>query len=557
MADRLLRERVRQCQRIRNSLVDYFPELLAVAGDMQNLGKPFFSELWKRAPAQAAARKLRRSTLMQMMKRYGATRIAVEQVFALFREEPRVVSPGATATAGERIRTALTRVKVLSAEIARAEEQMTAGRAFGDGGGGGQPRGHGSGSGERAALTEGTGGQGAGPAVRVGVRGAAGRQLPSAARGQRGDSEADPVRPARTSRSPTIGAELAATRAYLLAGRVVRWEKVSAYHRKLKAEGKKPARRYRSIADQQFRVRCAMVRTRTCFDPDSLAGGPPPDDALTSRAGGSSPPPSANSQMPAVGRGGRACAPQLRRGTPPLDLTGTPARFPRFPTAPRNPPSSSLHSRRESIGRTGRRSRGRAVKESSYMRFRPPAAGCADLQVGIAARRRSETGTAAPGNGAASPVRRTGWGSPSLPIRNDCAEETAPPNTLSHVDGDVPHPQPDAPRTPRNHPPPTPPGARYNPFRPPGRGSVWQSTWFGIRGSQVQILPPRRGPSRAGRVPAPAATDLAPPGFLPPSPIRDRTFHLLLPFAGSTMYAPSLMPETVVPAVPHFHCTAP
>ena len=243
--------------------------------------------------------------------------------------------------------------------------------------------------------------------------------------------------------------------AYLLAGRVVRWEKVSAYHRKLKAEGKKPARRYRSIADQQFRVRCAMVRTRTCFDPDSLAGGPPPDDALTSRAGGSSPPPSANSQMPAVGRGGRACAPQLRRGTPPLDLTGTPTRFPRFPTAPRNPPSSSLHSRTESIGRTGRRSRGRAVKESSYMRFRPPAAGCADLQVGIAARRRSETGTAAPGNGAASPVRRTGWGSPSLPIRNDCAEETAPPNTLSHVDGDVPHPQPDAPRTPRNHPPHT------------------------------------------------------------------------------------------------------
>lgn len=35
----------------------------------------------------------------------------------------------------------------------------------------------------------------------------------------------------------------------------------------------------------------------------------------------------------------------------------------------------------------------------------------------------------------------------------------------------------------------------YNATRPPGRGSVWQSTWFGIRGSQVQILPPRRGPS--------------------------------------------------------------
>ena len=43
------------------------------------------------------------------------------------------------------------------------------------------------------------------------------------------------------------------------------------------------------------------------------------------------------------------------------------------------------------------------------------------------------------------------------------------------------------------------PSPRYNPSRSPGRGSVWQSTWFGIRGSQVQILPPRRGPPDAAR----------------------------------------------------------
>ena len=45
---------------------------------------------------------------------------------------------------------------------------------------------------------------------------------------------------------------------------------------------------------------------------------------------------------------------------------------------------------------------------------------------------------------------------------------------------------------------------RYNPSRSPGRGSVWQSTWFGIRGSQVQILPPRRGPPDAARPTRPA-----------------------------------------------------
>ena len=105
----------------------------------------------------------------------------------------------------------------------------------------------------------------------------------------------------------------------------------------------------------------------------------------------------------------------------------------------------------------------------------------------------------------------------------------------------------------RSFPPtPTPPGARYNPPRPPGRGSVWQSTWFGIRGSQVQILPPRRGPSR-GTGPGPqAATDPAPPGFPSSHPSRDGIFPFGLLFAGSTMYAPPLMPETVVPAVPPF-----
>ena len=41
-ADRLLQEQVRQCLRIRSALVDYFPQLLEVAGEAKNLGAPFF-----------------------------------------------------------------------------------------------------------------------------------------------------------------------------------------------------------------------------------------------------------------------------------------------------------------------------------------------------------------------------------------------------------------------------------------------------------------------------------------------------------------------------------
>lgn len=76
--------------------------------------------------------------------------------------------------------------------------------------------------------------------------------------------------------------------------------------------------------------------------------------------------------------------------------------------------------------------------------------------------------------------------------------------------------------------PSRPPGRvlpRYNPPRPPGRGSVWQSTWFGIRGSQVQILPPRRGPSPDGSRPRDChprgghGTGFTGPRIVPPAPL--------------------------------------
>ncbi len=63
--------------------------------------------------------------------------------------------------------------------------------------------------------------------------------------------------------------------AYLLARGVLRWdEDVKAYSRKLKDAGKTTARRHRAIADQQFRVLCAMARHRTFFDPNFAARSP-------------------------------------------------------------------------------------------------------------------------------------------------------------------------------------------------------------------------------------------------------------------------------------------
>ena len=270
-ADRLKREQRRQCQRIRSALVDYFPQMLAVAGKMKNLGKPFFMELWGRAPTPAKARRVRRATLANLWKPYGVTRISVDEVVALFREPALVVAPGATAAAVEIIQTAFAQLRVLNAEIARAEKKMTELL-------------------DALAETEEVGG---GP-------GAPGPDLVSILRSRKGLGDTtlapllawgyEPLRKgeyrrlrafcgvapileqsgkSRRARRRRAVPHLMQEASYNLAAGVVRWDKqVNAHNLKMKEEGKKTARRRRSIADKQLRVICAMVRHRTLFDPD-------------------------------------------------------------------------------------------------------------------------------------------------------------------------------------------------------------------------------------------------------------------------------------------------
>lgn len=268
---RLKREQRRQCQRIRNVLVNYFPQMVAVAGKVKNLGKPFFMELWERAPTPAQARRVRGTTLAKLWQPYGVTRISAEEVVALFREPALVVAPGATAAAVEAIRTAFAQLRVLNTEIARAEKQMT--QLL-----------------DELAETEEVGG---GPD-------APGPDLVSILRSRLGlgDTALAPLLAWRFElllhgeyrrlrafcgvvpipdqsgsfkrvRLRRAVPQILQEAAYNLAAGVVRWDKkVKAYNQKLKAEGKKTARHRHSIGSQQLRVLCSMARHRTPFDLD-------------------------------------------------------------------------------------------------------------------------------------------------------------------------------------------------------------------------------------------------------------------------------------------------
>ena len=206
--DRLLRDQLRQCQRIRNALVDYFPPMLEVASKLKHLRQPLFLAIFGKAPTPEAAKKVRLSTWAKLLRRNGVTRITAERMFALFREEALTVVPGATAAAVETIRTALALLQVLNAEIGRAEEQMT---QLLDALSETEEVGGGPDATEPDLVTilrsrRGSGRQAAGAAVRLGVRRGARWGLPPPAGGVGGGAGERAIRGVR--RRPASGAPL-------------------------------------------------------------------------------------------------------------------------------------------------------------------------------------------------------------------------------------------------------------------------------------------------------------------------------------------------------------
>ena len=195
------------------------------------------------------------------------------------------------------------------------------------------------------------------------------------------------------------------------------------------------------------------------------------------------------------------------------------------------------------------------ARRSARWRRRP---GTADLQVGTAARKRSETDPPPPG-WCGDPVRRTDWASPSFPIRNYCAEETAPPNTLSHVDGDVPHPpsrmRPVPPENHHPHPPATAtilPGRRgvAQSGRAPGSGSGGRR-FKSCRPDAAR--PPPDGLTGSGPEAAPASGCFG-RIFPRPFPPRNRAVISALTHGSKRVYSGALA-EGVCPGECPFSCS--
>jgi transposase len=260
-------ERNRLGNRVRELLWRYFPQLLDVADDH---AAPWFLELWRLVPTPQKASRLRAADLERLLKRYRIRRLAAEQLLAKLRTRAIPVAPGTVAAAQAHLKTLAKRLDLVNRQIAEANQQidrLTQSLAGDEEDADGQ-------SNEQRDVTILRSIPGVGRTVLATLLAEASETL------HRRDYHAlrclSGVAPVtkRSGKSRMVVMRYAAqTR---LRNAVYHWARVAVQHdaryrtkyAALRARGHGHARALRSVADRLLAVACAMLESRTTFNPD-------------------------------------------------------------------------------------------------------------------------------------------------------------------------------------------------------------------------------------------------------------------------------------------------
>jgi transposase len=121
LAEELTEERVRLSNRVHHELWRYYPQIAKLTDD---LTAPWFLELWTLAPIPAKARRLRKSTIEQLLKQHRIRRIDAETVLRTLREPAIKVSDGVANAASVHMRSLIARLRLVNRELREAERQL-------------------------------------------------------------------------------------------------------------------------------------------------------------------------------------------------------------------------------------------------------------------------------------------------------------------------------------------------------------------------------------------------------------------------------------------------
>jgi transposase len=123
MADELKEERNRLTNRIRQQLWRYFPQMLELGEDP---GADWFLDIWALAPAPAKAAKLTEKKVARVLSGYRIRRINGADVLAILRRPALTVAPGTVEAAVAHIAAVAERVRLVNRQIKETTRRLDA-----------------------------------------------------------------------------------------------------------------------------------------------------------------------------------------------------------------------------------------------------------------------------------------------------------------------------------------------------------------------------------------------------------------------------------------------
>lgn len=266
MAEDLQRERNRLSNRVREQLWRYYPQMLELTDDA---GADWFLALWALAPTPAKAARVHKTTIGRLLKAHRIRRIGEDEAQRVLRQKPIQVAPGTIEAATAHIGSIAVRLKVVNRQIKDAHRRLDtlcAKLAGPEDTEPGQPQ-------EQRDVTILQSLPGVGRIVLATLLAEAWEPLRErdyhALRSLCGVA---PVTRRSGKRCVVVMRQACHMR---LRTAVYHWSRVAIQHdelsqrryRALRKRGHSHARALRTVADRLLAVACAMLRTRTVFDP--------------------------------------------------------------------------------------------------------------------------------------------------------------------------------------------------------------------------------------------------------------------------------------------------
>lgn len=121
MTQELQQERVALGNRVRQLLLRYYPQMLAVH---QDVASDAFLALWELVPTPQAAARVRNQSIERVLRERRIRSLKADDVRRRLREKPLAVAPGTTEAATAHIRLLAARLRVVNEQLAQARRRL-------------------------------------------------------------------------------------------------------------------------------------------------------------------------------------------------------------------------------------------------------------------------------------------------------------------------------------------------------------------------------------------------------------------------------------------------